>query len=170
MDHFLKDRQMNIRFATAGAGAAAALCGALLSAPVFGEESQQASMGTPPLQYRQECAACHIAYPPGMLPAESWRRILNGLDHHFGTNASLDLASVKQLESWLVTHAARPAPAGRAAPKDRITGSTWFMAEHDEIPASTWRHPAVRSASNCAACHTRADQGNFDERTIRIPR
>jgi hypothetical protein len=23
-------------------------------------------------QYKQECAACHLAYPAGMLPAKSW--------------------------------------------------------------------------------------------------
>ena len=38
------------------------------------------------------------------------------------------------------------------------------------LPAATWQRPAVKSASNCAACHTRADQGDFDEHTVRIPR
>jgi mono/diheme cytochrome c family protein len=28
----------------------------------------------------------------------------------------------------------------------------------------------VKSAANCIACHTQADQGNFDEHTVRIPR
>ena len=27
-----------------------------------------------PAAYRQECASCHTAYPPGMLPAASWQR------------------------------------------------------------------------------------------------
>ena len=118
-------------------------------------------------KYRQECATCHIAYPPGALPAESWRRILNRLDRHFGTDATLDAATVGQLETWLTAHAA----AGSRArpPEDRITRSSWFVAAHDEVPMSLWHSPAVKRPSNCAACHTQADKGNFDERFIRIP-
>jgi mono/diheme cytochrome c family protein len=161
---------MTIRFASDIACAFMVLAATVLPGVAVGEEEQQASLLTPLPKYRQECAVCHIAYPPGMLPADSWRHILDNLDHHFGSNASLDAASVKQLESWLTAHAAKAEQSSSAPPEDRITRTTWFMAAHDEIPASTWRRPAVRSASNCAACHTRADQGNFDERYIRIPR
>ena len=58
-----------------------------------------------PPAYTQECAACHTAYPPGMLPAPSWQRIMGGLDKHYGSDASLDPATVKQLSAWLQTHA-----------------------------------------------------------------
>ena len=34
--------------------------------------------------YTQECAACHLAYPPGLLPAASWQRLMGGLGKHFG--------------------------------------------------------------------------------------
>jgi hypothetical protein len=157
---------MKIRFASVLAFfAATGLC-----ASALGEQEQ--STGTvPPLpKYRQECAACHLAYPPNMLPADSWRHILGDLDHHFGTNASLDVATVKQLESWLTAHAASSGRIASRPPEDRITRSSWFISQHDEIPASTWRRPSIKSASNCAACHTRADQGDFNERYVRIPR
>ena len=52
----------------------------------------------------------------------------------------------------------------------RITETGWFRHEHDEVPAGIWKRPAVKSAANCAACHTRADAGDFSERNIRIPR
>ena len=55
-------------------------------------------------------------------------------------------------------------------PQDRITRSAWFLREHGEVRPATWALPAVKSAANCAACHTRADQGEFRERDIRIPR
>jgi hypothetical protein len=65
---------MSIRFASVIACALAVTV--LFAGGAFGEEEQQASPVTPLPKYRQECAACHIAYPPGMLPADSWRRIL----------------------------------------------------------------------------------------------
>ena len=120
-------------------------------------------------KYRQECATCHLAYPPGMLPAASWQRILGNMSHHFGTDASLDADSVKQISTWLAAHSSGDAGRRAAPPEDRITRSTWFRQEHAEASASVWKRPMVRSASNCAACHTHAEQGNFDEHFIRIP-
>lgn len=137
------------------------------AAPVFAEEEGGKSSIELLPKYRQECAACHIAYPPKMLPAASWQRILNGMSHHFGTDASLDLATVDELASWLTTHAA---PGVATPAEDRITRSRRFVSEHQEVDARYWNLPAVKSASNCAACHTRADQGDFNERFIRLPK
>jgi len=123
--------------------------------------------------YQQECAACHLAYPPGLLPAASWQRLMGNLPHHFGSDASVDPATLKQLSDWLAANAAtykkvarNPAPP----PEDRISRAAWFVHEHDEISPATWKLPAVKSAANCAACHTRAEQGDFSEHAVRIPR
>jgi hypothetical protein len=120
--------------------------------------------------YRAECASCHIAYPPGMLPASSWQRLMENLPQHFGTDASVDAATAKELSRWLNLHAATTGRAGEAPPQDRITRSAWFVREHREVAPATWKLPAVKSPANCAACHTNADQGNFDEHQVRIPR
>lgn len=129
----------------------------------FAADAQPAS---PAQTYRQECSGCHVAYPPRLLPAQSWERILSNLSHHFGTDASLDEPQVRAIGSWLAQQSA----AGAAPPEDRITRSRWFLHEHDEVPAATWKRASIRSPSNCAACHTRADQGDFNEHTVRIPR
>lgn len=121
-------------------------------------------------KYRQECAACHLAYPPGMLPAESWRRLMANLPRHFGTDASLDAATVQELSTWLAANAATFKGVHTAPPEDRITLSNGFIRKHDEVPPAVWKRPAVGSAANCAACHTRAEQGDFNEHAVRIPR
>lgn len=121
-------------------------------------------------KYKQECAACHVSYPPGMLPAASWQRIMNGLAHHFGTDASLDPATVKELSNWLAANAGTHKRVQELPAEDRITRSAWFVREHHEVPAATWQRASIKSAANCAACHTRADQGDFNEHTVRIPR
>ncbi len=125
---------------------------------------------TPLPRYTQECAACHLAYPPGLLPAESWRRLLDGLPRHFGTDASLDPATVAELSSWLTANAGTYKRVREAPPQDRISRSAWFLRKHDEVSAEVWKRPAVKSAANCAACHTRAEQGDFNEHTVHIPR
>ena len=55
--------------------------------------------------YREECGACHMAYPPVLLPAASWDRIMSGLDDHFGDNAELDARTREQLLGYLSTTA-----------------------------------------------------------------
>ena len=122
-----------------------------------------------PAAYRQECGACHVPYPARGLPVASWQRLMAGLPRHFGTDASLDPATTRQLADWLQAHARGGAPSSDP-PEDRLTRSAWFVREHGEVPPALWRSPAVRSASNCTACHGRAAEGRFGEHEIRLPR
>jgi hypothetical protein len=126
----------------------------------------------PPLlpRYQQECAACHMAFPPGALPATSWQHLMENLPRHYGTDASLDAASVKEISTWLGTHAGTWKRVSATAPEDRITRSEWFVRKHREVTSATWKLPAVKSPAHCAACHRGAEQGDFDEDRVRIPR
>ena len=146
---------------------------ALLAAPLSlgsqaGEHEASAQVAWPKA-YVQECASCHVAYPPGMLPAASWARRMGGLNQHFGTDASFDPQEVQQLNQWLQSHADERRRNQSPPPQDRITRTAWFEREHRHIEAATWRLPSVRSASNCMACHTGADRGQFSEHDLRQP-
>lgn len=135
------------------------------------DRAARAPSAPPPLPaYKQECAACHVAYPPGMLPASSWQRLMSNLGRHYGIDASLDPATVKELSAWLTANAGTYQRVAEAPPEDRITRSAWFIRKHDEVPATAWKLAAVKSAANCNACHARANQGDFSERNVRIPR
>ncbi len=125
--------------------------------------------------WQQECASCHVAYPPSLLPKASWRRMMSGLDKHFGENASLDPATQADILKFLEANAANSGSkvlrrmAANEAPL-RITETRWFVHEHDEVPRATWARKSVGSAANCAACHRQAEQGNYNEDAIRIPK
>ncbi len=129
--------------------------------------------------YRSECGSCHFVYQPGLLPADSWRKLMGSLQDHFGENAELSDEARQQLTDYLVLHAAENSKTRRSArilrsvgddAPLRITDVPYIRRKHDEIPIRLIRdNPEVRSLSNCAACHTRADTGSFAERDIRIP-
>ena len=121
-------------------------------------------------QYKQECAACHVAYPPTLMPAASWTRIMANLPKHFGTDASLDPATTKELSGWVNAHAGTYKRVAEEPPHDRITRTAWFDRKHREVSSATWKLAAVKSAANCGACHTKADTGDFNENNIRVPR
>ncbi|MDH4216941.1 MAG: diheme cytochrome c [Gallionella sp.] len=121
-------------------------------------------------KFQQECSSCHIAFAPGLLPAESWRKVMAGLDKHFGTDASLSEQDNKEITTFLVNNASNrwTAPTSPL----RITEGAWFKRKHDsrEVPPAAWSNPKVKSPANCQACHPQAERGDFNERSIRIPK
>jgi nitrate/TMAO reductase-like tetraheme cytochrome c subunit len=119
-------------------------------------------------KWAAECGSCHIAYPPQLLPAASWRRIMAGLERHFGSDASVDAGSAAEIGAFLERNAGR-GKRGRGEPL-RITESRWFLREHDEVAAAAWKDARVRTAANCAACHAGAARGDFDDDAVRMPR
>ncbi|MBW8079494.1 MAG: cytochrome C [Gallionella sp.] len=119
---------------------------------------------------KAECGSCHVVYPPKMLPAASWAEIMQHLDKHFGTDASVDAATQRELAELFHHEAASHDEAKSGRPVLRITETHWFQREHRELSARTWRNPKVKSASNCGACHTKAEEGRFGEHEVRIPR
>ena len=146
----------------------------LLAASCLGAAHGSSSASSVPLlaKYQQECAACHIAYPPGMLPAASWQRLMGTLGKHYGADASLDEATTREIGAWLKTQAGTYKRVSEEPPQDRITKSAWFLQKHrpGEVPAEVWKRASVGSAANCGACHGNAAQGNFSERDIKIPK
>lgn len=130
--------------------------------------------------WQQECASCHIAYSPALLPRASWTRLMGGLQNHFGENASLDPATQADILRFLEQHAADSGNSrlgnrvmqqmGKNKAPLRVTETRWFVRKHDEVSRTTWSRQAVGSAANCAACHRQAEKGVFDEDSVRIPK
>ena len=145
----------------------ALLCSLVLQAP----SALADNLAAPPnARWQSECASCHIAYPPGLLPAQAWRRMMSQLDRHYGADASLEPAVAAEIGAHLERYSGSGKRARGVPQSLRITESAWFVREHHEVPQATWNSPAVKSAANCAACHTLAEQGDYRERNIRIPR
>jgi cytochrome c553 len=120
--------------------------------------------------WQKECGSCHIAYAPGLLPAESWRKVMLGLDQHFGADASLTAPEAAEITDFLVKGASNRWTASTSPL--RITESQWFKGKHDarEVPAAVWARASIKSAANCQACHVDADKADFNEHSIKIPK
>jgi len=145
---------------------------AMLFASLAQASDTEAVFRVPNPKWKAECGSCHIAYPVRLLPAESWRAIMAGLDKHFGSDASLDAATATEITAFLEknANASRSKIEPATKPQLRITETSWFKREHDEVSAATWKNPQVKSAANCGACHTLADRGEFNEHGLRIPK
>ncbi len=119
-------------------------------------------------KWKAECGSCHVAYPAQLLPTSSWQRMMKGLDKHFGTDASVDTSTAAEIGAFLEKHAgSKRGIAGETTM--RVSETAWFEREHRKVDAATWKNIKVKSAANCAACHTAAEAGDYRERGIRIP-
>jgi len=123
-----------------------------------------------PSSFTAECSSCHMAYPPSLAGQANWRGIMAGLDKHYGVDASLDDKSQHDISAWLLANAATSGRRAAASPEFRISRSEWFIRKHSEVSAAVWKRASVKSASNCAACHSGAARGDFDEDSVRIPK
>jgi nitrate/TMAO reductase-like tetraheme cytochrome c subunit len=124
--------------------------------------------------FEEECASCHMAFPPQMLDANSWRAVMNGLPKHFGTDASLDDKRRTAITDFLVANSGgrKTGVTVDAAGKPllRVTETERFVRKHRKIDEATWSRASIKSRANCTACHANATAGDYEERGVRIPK
>lgn len=118
-------------------------------------------------KWKEECGGCHIAYLPQLLTGNNWQQIMNGLDKHFGVNATLDARDSKEILYFLQRYAG--SGDRHSATSLRISDTPWFTREHREVSNSVWSDPSVKSRANCTACHINAERGDWSEEGVRMP-
>ena len=145
---------------------------------VWGEP--KVSVATTQELYVEECGSCHMAYSPTLLVEKSWAKLMHGLDDHFDDNAELDSETQAELEQYIYAQSAEKfrynpvSQLGRSMLEDkviiRISELPYFIKEHDEITKkSVVNNPKIQSFSYCNACHSGAEQGDFNEDDVHIP-
>ncbi len=143
----------------------------LPSLPVQAEEDGERF---PPIKHEatlKECAACHMAFQPQMLPKRSWEALMGNLPIRFGEASSLALelqpptppfppanaADARGKSRWMRRIAASETPL-------RITETPQWKREHEgEVRPERFTDPKVKSKANCLACHKSADKGYYED-------
>ena len=131
-------------------------------------------------QWRDECGSCHAVFYPALLPKRSWQKIMADQGEHFGTDLALDAPTTAAVLKFLVDNAAdghqteAAFKIDQSIPRDatplRITETPYWIRKHREIAAADWANPLVKSKSNCAACHSDAEAGTFEDGAMQIPK
>lgn len=131
--------------------------------------------------YQEECSSCHFAYPPGLLPEASWKKLFApaALTDHFGENIEMKESLRTELLDYARSQSAERSDAKRArkvlaslagAAPIKISEIPYIRRKHLEIPSEQLQgNPKVGSIAQCDACHTEAAQGSFDDDSVVIP-
>jgi mono/diheme cytochrome c family protein len=131
-----------------------------------------------PAVYKDSCGSCHMAYGAYLLPEASWSKILDSPDH-FGTEVKLDAEAKRQVSDYLLTNAAdrnggkigwKIMKHAQGYAPDRISTQPYIQRKHRSIAPDVFKRPSVGGLQNCIACHSGAEQGDFDDDRVTIPR
>jgi mono/diheme cytochrome c family protein len=104
--------------------------------------------------YLENCATCHVALPPAVMPTESWREILTQ-PAHYGAEITPPVQPGLQIIWNYVSVYSRPLQQGESVPF-RLRSSRYFKALHPKVEFAD--RVNVRS---CAGCHPGAEQFNY---------
>ena len=113
---------------------------------------------------KKECGECHLTFHPALLPKASWRKMMANLANHFGEDASLDAPIRDKVADFLIANT-NDRGADPNNPPLRFTTAGWFSEEHQEERDARrmMKRRKAKSWADCAACHSRAASGHFDE-------
>ena len=105
--------------------------------------------------YFANCSTCHLAIPAELLPQQTWQRLLENTNQHYGAQ----LPSIPGIEVTLMWRYLG-AFAKSAAIEDRIPfqlrDSRFFKALHPGV-----RFPEPAKVTTCISCHPSAAEFNF---------
>ena len=103
--------------------------------------------------YIEQCATCHVALPPGVLPVESWQAIV--LDPaHYGVSLGLTQFDQQLILNYLQPYSRRQIDSG-AIPY-RLRDSNYFQALHPKVEL-----PTPLNLRSCASCHINANEQDY---------
>ena len=86
-----------------------------------GARQPDAAMAKAPAVWKTECGSCHMAFPPGMLPATAWKKQMDTLQQHYGSNATLDAADEAIRDFLQLASAANRQPVPASKPGEPST-------------------------------------------------
>lgn len=130
--------------------------------------------------FADECGSCHITYPPYLLPKASWDTMMQGLDNHFGDDASVDEKTNQSILAFLIKNSAENSTHKSSLKilkslKDNnstiaITKTPYWVKKHNDIEKSIFVSNEVKSKANCKACHESIQNGLLEYDLINIPK
>ncbi|MBD3882910.1 diheme cytochrome C [Phormidium tenue FACHB-886] len=104
--------------------------------------------------YLENCATCHVALPPAVMPTRTWAEIMPDSSHYGVQITPLSSLSLQVAWQYISTYS-RPLNPGEEVPY-RLRQSRYFKALHPKVEFS---QPIT--VSSCAACHPAAAQFNY---------
>lgn len=108
--------------------------------------------------YLENCASCHVALPPEVMPSETWRTLLLEPNQHYGRQlAPIERPFISIVWNYLLAFSRS---LNKGEPKPFLAReSRYFKILHPQV-----KLPQSLNASGCITCHPGA--ANYDYRQL----
>ena len=105
--------------------------------------------------YLQNCATCHVALPPEVMPSETWRTLLLEPEQHYGRQIErIERPFITIVWNYLLAFSRS---LNKNEPKPfRVSESRYFKILHPQV-----KLPQPLNASGCIACHPGAAKYDY---------
>lgn len=104
--------------------------------------------------YLENCASCHIAVPPAVLPRQTWQQVLQD-SQHYGV-ALPPMVDPPRLLVWNYLQNFSRSQTKEEETPYRVDDSRYFKALHPKV-----KLPRPIQIASCVSCHSSAAQYNF---------
>lgn len=108
--------------------------------------------------YLENCATCHIAIPPSILPSQTWKKILENPNSHYGIRLK-PIVGINQRLIWdYLSYSSRPLRETTFVPL-LIEQSNYVKILHPRVNL-----PTPLGHTTCVTCHPNASR--YDYQTL----
>ena len=108
--------------------------------------------------YLENCATCHIAIPPSILPSQTWKKILENPNSHYGIRLK-PIVGITQRFIWdYLSYSSRPLTQTTFVPL-LIEQSSYLKVLHPRVNL-----PNPIGHTTCVTCHPNASR--YDYQTL----
>ena len=104
--------------------------------------------------YLNQCATCHVALPPAVLPTQTWQTLVTDPAHY-----GVALPTITQFDQQLMLNYLQVysrAHQGRESVPYRLEESAYFQALHPNVAL-----PQPLNLRSCVGCHLSAAEQNY---------
>ncbi|MFN6579522.1 MAG: cytochrome C [Aulosira sp. ZfuVER01] len=104
--------------------------------------------------YLENCATCHVALPPAVLPTQTWKNLLED-SQHYGVQLQ-PLVDPPRILVWKYLQTFSRSQRKDEETAYRVNNSRYFKALHPKV-----KLPRPVQISSCVSCHPSAGEYNF---------
>ena len=112
--------------------------------------------------FAKECSECHNLFSPTFMTKKMWKVTLADKADHFNENLTKDVPHFESIKEYILKNSAETSSSEisqgiikstQGKNRYRITKTRYWKDTHAQIPISAYKHPKIKSKSNCIACH-----------------
>lgn len=120
--------------------------------------------------FAKECSECHNLYSPTFMTKKMWEIALEDPKKHFKKDLNEDVPNFTSIKKYILMNSAETSDteisrgiikSTEGKVKYRITKTRYWRDLHKQIPREIYKHPLIKTKSNCIACHKHFGRTNY---------